>query len=87
MIGYGPGHVKALDQISMVQRGRTTTHPLTVSFDANTRNRRQPSYFLHKSLTRILDTLYHFELAQLWAGELRAAPPVRRDEQLYERLP
>jgi hypothetical protein len=22
MIGYGPGHVKALDQISMVQRGR-----------------------------------------------------------------
>jgi hypothetical protein len=23
MIGYGPGHVKALDQISMVQRGRT----------------------------------------------------------------
>jgi hypothetical protein len=23
MIGYGPGHVKALNQISMVQRGRS----------------------------------------------------------------
>jgi hypothetical protein len=30
MIGYGPGHVKALDQISMVQRGRTRLHPLGV---------------------------------------------------------
>jgi hypothetical protein len=27
MIGYGPGHVKALDQISMVQRGRTPRMP------------------------------------------------------------
>jgi hypothetical protein len=41
MIGYGPGHVKALDQISMVQRGRTAAHPLTVPFDTNTRNRKK----------------------------------------------
>jgi hypothetical protein len=74
MIGYGPGHVKALDQISMVQRGRTATHPLPAPIGTNTRNRRRPFCFLLKPLTKIRDTLYHFELARLWAVGIGAAP-------------
>jgi hypothetical protein len=31
MIGYGPGHVKALDEISMVQRATTRRAPLPPS--------------------------------------------------------
>ncbi|AXL51850.1 cation ABC transporter substrate-binding protein [Paraburkholderia caffeinilytica] len=90
MIGYGPGHVKALDQISMVQRVRTATHPATpplpASIGINMRNRRPPICFLLKSLTKIRDTLYHFELAQLQRrNDLRAASPVRRHERRRKR--
>ncbi len=40
-------------------------HPLPASTGTNTRNRRPPSRFLRKPLTKIRDTLYHCDLASL----------------------
>jgi Fur family zinc uptake transcriptional regulator len=63
MIGYGPGHVKALDQISMVQRDRRPAHPSAAFGHTTTACGGQPNNILCKPLTKIRDTLYHFDLA------------------------
>jgi hypothetical protein len=63
MIGYGPGHVKALGQISMVQRVRTQAQRRRPRVNTNTRKRTGPRGFPYALLTRIQDTLYHFGLA------------------------
>jgi hypothetical protein len=64
MIGYGPGHVKARQQISMVQRVRLIA-AWAASVSTITRNRMPLRGFLRKTLPKFQDTLYHFGFASL----------------------